>query len=168
MGWAISPGSLMPDARSISPRISRRKGEGRHVGRWPALKAARDLGQGWKVTPFVRVQPKETFVMADVKGQGVIQQIWLTPPVTGASPSCASIGTRDRAFSRMSGGRFLRLRLGAIRPDFLAPGLRQPGSAFQLLLGDALPQGLQDHNREHRRKRSPRNGYEYLHRLLPD
>src|SRR4030042_726194 len=45
----------------------------------PAMKAARALGQGWKVSPYVRVQPKETFVMADVKGEGAIQQIWLTP-----------------------------------------------------------------------------------------
>jgi hypothetical protein len=48
----------------------------------PALNAARDLGQGWKVSPYVRVKPKETFVMADVKGEGAIQQIWCTPAGT--------------------------------------------------------------------------------------
>ena len=45
----------------------------------PALKAARDLGQGWKVSPYVRIKPKETFVLADVQGMGAIQQIWMTP-----------------------------------------------------------------------------------------
>ena len=42
-------------------------------------KAARDLGQGWKVSPSVRIKPKTTFTMADVAGQGAIQHIWMTP-----------------------------------------------------------------------------------------
>jgi hypothetical protein len=45
----------------------------------PAKGAARDLGQGWKVSPFVRVPAKSTFTMADITGPGAIQQIWLTP-----------------------------------------------------------------------------------------
>ena len=40
---------------------------------------ARDLGQGWKVSPSVRIAAHETFTMADIEGQGAIQQIWLTP-----------------------------------------------------------------------------------------
>ena len=42
-------------------------------------KAARDLGQGWKVSPSVRIKGKTTFTMADVAGQGAIQHIWMTP-----------------------------------------------------------------------------------------
>ncbi len=69
--------------RSISPEnFTGEKGKAAMSVDGPAFKAARDLGQGWKVSPFVRVQPKETFVMADVKGQGAIQQIWLTPAGT--------------------------------------------------------------------------------------
>ena len=41
--------------------------------------AARDLGQGWKVNPFVRIQPGETFTMANIEGMGAIQHIWMTP-----------------------------------------------------------------------------------------
>ena len=41
--------------------------------------AARDLGQGWKVHPCDRIQPGETFVMADIEGPGAIQHIWMTP-----------------------------------------------------------------------------------------
>lgn len=41
--------------------------------------AARDLGQGWKVAPSVLIEPGETYTMADIKGPGAIQQIWLTP-----------------------------------------------------------------------------------------
>ncbi|OGD14258.1 MAG: hypothetical protein A2V76_05265 [Candidatus Aminicenantes bacterium RBG_16_63_14] len=66
--------------RSISPEnFTGEKGQAGMSTDGPAMKAARDLGQGWKVSPYVRVQPKETFVMADVKGEGAIQQIWLTP-----------------------------------------------------------------------------------------
>jgi hypothetical protein len=66
--------------RSISPEnFSGEKGKAGMSVDGPAMKAARDLGQGWKVSPYVRIPPKETFVMADVKGEGAIQQIWLTP-----------------------------------------------------------------------------------------
>lgn len=41
--------------------------------------AARDLGQGWKVNPYVRIQSGETFTMAEIEGPGAIQHIWMTP-----------------------------------------------------------------------------------------
>jgi hypothetical protein len=41
--------------------------------------AARDLGQGWKVSPSVRIPAKTTFTLAEIKGPGIIQQIWMTP-----------------------------------------------------------------------------------------
>lgn len=41
--------------------------------------AARDLGQGWKINPFVRIKPGETFTMAEITGPGAIQHIWMTP-----------------------------------------------------------------------------------------
>ena len=44
-----------------------------------ASHAARDLGQGWKVNPFVRINPGETFTMAVIDGPGAIQHIWMTP-----------------------------------------------------------------------------------------
>jgi hypothetical protein len=44
-----------------------------------ASSAARDLGQGWKVNPFVRINPGETFTMAVIDGPGAIQHIWMTP-----------------------------------------------------------------------------------------
>jgi hypothetical protein len=66
--------------RSISPEnFTGEKGKAAMSTDGPAMNAARDLGQGWKVSPYVRVPAGETFVMADVKGEGAIQQIWLTP-----------------------------------------------------------------------------------------
>lgn len=37
--------------------------------------AARDLGQGWKVSPAVSIKAGTTFELADVAGPGAIQQI---------------------------------------------------------------------------------------------
>lgn len=42
-----------------------------------AGRAADDLGQGWKVRPFLRVNAGETATLMDVEGPGVIQHIWL-------------------------------------------------------------------------------------------
>jgi hypothetical protein len=44
-----------------------------------ASNAARDLGQGWKINPFIRIQPGETFTLAEITGSGAIQHIWMTP-----------------------------------------------------------------------------------------
>jgi len=67
-------------SRSISPEnFTGEKGRGGMSIDGPAAKAARDLGQGWKVSPYVRIKPKTTFQMAEIKGAGAIQHIWLTP-----------------------------------------------------------------------------------------
>jgi len=69
--------------RSISPEnFTGEKGKAGMSKDGPALKSARDLGQGWKVSPYVVIKPKETFVLADVQGMGAIQQIWMTPSGT--------------------------------------------------------------------------------------
>jgi hypothetical protein len=66
--------------RSISPEnFTGEKGKGGMSVDGPAAKAARDLGQGWKVSPYVVIKPGETFVMAEISGPGAIQQIWMTP-----------------------------------------------------------------------------------------
>jgi hypothetical protein len=66
--------------RSISPEnFTGEKGKAAMSTDGPALSAARDLGQGWKISPYVVIPPKSTFVLADVKGMGAIQQIWMTP-----------------------------------------------------------------------------------------
>lgn len=44
-----------------------------------AANEARDLGKGWKVNPFIIIDPGETFTMADISGPGAIQHIWMTP-----------------------------------------------------------------------------------------
>ncbi len=66
--------------RSISPEsFTGEKGKAGMAREGTGAQAARDLGQGWKVSPSVRIKPKATFTMADVAGEGAIQHIWMTP-----------------------------------------------------------------------------------------
>lgn len=37
-----------------------------------------NLGKGWKVRPFIRVEAGETVVLADIEGQGIISEIFFT------------------------------------------------------------------------------------------
>ncbi|MEG2604426.1 MAG: glycoside hydrolase family 172 protein [Clostridia bacterium] len=47
-----------------------------------AYEAAKDLGVGWKVNPYLVIEPGETRVIAEIAGSGILQHIWMTP--TGA------------------------------------------------------------------------------------
>ena len=44
-----------------------------------AAKAARELGQGWKVNPYVHIEPGATFTLGQIDGAGIINHIWMTP-----------------------------------------------------------------------------------------
>jgi hypothetical protein len=63
-------GMAIPDPSDPSPAASAR--------------AADDLGQGWKVRPFLRVNAGETAVLMDVDGPGVIQHIWMVEGLSRA------------------------------------------------------------------------------------
>lgn len=68
--------------RSISPENP--TGEAGRGGMCPleegsARRAARDLGIGWKVNPFLNVPAKTTVTLADIRGSGMIRHIWVTP-----------------------------------------------------------------------------------------
>ena len=67
-------------SRSISPEnFTGEKGKGGMATTGTGADCARDLGQGWKLSPSVAIHPGETFTLADIEGQGAIQQIWMTP-----------------------------------------------------------------------------------------
>jgi len=83
-GLSMSLGNLPllshAKTRSISPEnTTGEKGRGGMATEGTGAKAARDLGQGWKVSPSVRIAPEETFTLAEIEGPGAIQQIWMTP-----------------------------------------------------------------------------------------
>jgi len=66
--------------RSISPEnFTGEKGKGGMATEGTGANAARELGQGWKISPSVQIKAGQTFVMADAKGAGAIQHIWMTP-----------------------------------------------------------------------------------------
>jgi hypothetical protein len=66
--------------RSISPEnVTGEKGKGGMATEGTGKEAARDLGQKWKVSPSVKIEPGTTFTLARIDGPGAIQQIWMTP-----------------------------------------------------------------------------------------
>ena len=67
-------------SRSISPEnFNGEKGKGGMATTGTGSNASRDLGQGWKVSPSVRIKSKTTFTIAEIDGSGAIQHIWMTP-----------------------------------------------------------------------------------------
>jgi len=68
--------------RSISPEnFTGEKGKGgmATLDEGNAANAARELGQGWKVNPYIHIEPGQTFTIAEIEGPGAVQQIWMTP-----------------------------------------------------------------------------------------
>ena len=70
-------------SRSISPEnFTGAKGKGGMATEGTGKSDAKDLGVGWKISPSVVIQPGQTFTLADIKGSGAIQHIWMTPTGT--------------------------------------------------------------------------------------
>ena len=70
------------ETRSISPEnFTGEKGKGgmATLEEGTAKKAARELGQGWKVNPYIHIKPGATFTLAEINGSGVVNHIWMTP-----------------------------------------------------------------------------------------
>ena len=68
------------ESRSISPEnFTGEKGRAGMATNGTGRHAASELGQSWKVSPSVVIKAGTTFTLADIKGPGCIQQIWMTP-----------------------------------------------------------------------------------------
>lgn len=73
--WRLSDA----ETRSISPEnCSGEKGKGGMAEEGTGAIPARELGQGWKVSPSINIAPFQTVTMAEIDGPGAIQHIWLT------------------------------------------------------------------------------------------
>lgn len=75
--------ALKKDIRSfsISPEnLTGEKGQGGRatLENGSAASAARDLGVGWKLNPYVVLEAGNTAVLADVQGEGAIKHFWIT------------------------------------------------------------------------------------------
>lgn len=79
MNLATMPFLSRAQSRSLSAENPR--GEKGRGGSCPDYEngPARDLGIGWKVRPFIRIEPGETAEIADIEGPGAIQSMWITP-----------------------------------------------------------------------------------------
>ncbi|WP_347156425.1 glycoside hydrolase family 172 protein [Pontibacter chitinilyticus] len=68
------------ETRSISPEnFTGEKGKGGMATEGTGQNASRELGQGWKVSPSVVIEPGQTFTLAEITGPGAVQHIWMTP-----------------------------------------------------------------------------------------
>jgi hypothetical protein len=86
-GLGMSLGNLSrlshAKTRSISAENpSGEKGKGGMATEGTNARAARDLGQGWKISPSIDIQPQQVFTLAEIRGPGAIQHIWMTPKGT--------------------------------------------------------------------------------------
>jgi hypothetical protein len=66
-------------SRSISAEnFSGAKGAGGKATTGEGAVPSRELGQGWKVSPCIRVPGGATITLADIAGPGAIQHMWMT------------------------------------------------------------------------------------------
>ena len=73
--------SAIADVRTRSISAENPTGEpgrGARATEGTGAKAARDLGEGWKVSPFIVIQPGETAELASIAGPGCVTHIWMT------------------------------------------------------------------------------------------
>ena len=82
-GLGLNMGNLSrlsrAQTRSISPEnLTGEKGSGGMALEGMGKTAAAGLGQGWKISPSIEIQPGETLTLADIAGSGAIQQVWMT------------------------------------------------------------------------------------------
>ena len=92
MGMGTLPLLTQARTRSISAENpTGEKGQGGMAIPNPAepkpaasARAADDLGQGWKVRPFLRVNAGQTVTLMDVDGPGIIQHIWMVEGLSRA------------------------------------------------------------------------------------
>ncbi len=83
LGMHLGNLSRLSDARTRSISAENpdgRKGRGGMATEGTGANAARDLGQGWKVSPCINLAAGETRELADIQESGAIQQIWMTTP----------------------------------------------------------------------------------------
>jgi len=135
-GLDMSLGNLyrLSDAetRSISPEnFTGEKGKGGMAVEGTGLNASRDLGQGWKVSPSVAIEPGQTFTVAEINGSGAIQNIWMTPTGNWRYSILRFYWDDEKTPSiEVPVGDFFGMGWGEYAPLNSQPIVVNPGSAF--------------------------------------
>lgn len=120
------------ESRSISPEnFTGEKGKGGMATSGTGEGCAKDLGQGWKVSPSVRIEAGKTFELANISGSGTIEQIWMTPTGTWRS-SILRIYWDDQEHPAVECpvGDFFACGWGKFAPVSSLAVCVNPGSAF--------------------------------------
>lgn len=81
IGMGLGNIALMSDAKSRSISAENFTGEKGMSGKaleGVGASCARELGQGWKVSPAIFLGAKSSFVLAEIDGPGWIQHMWMT------------------------------------------------------------------------------------------
>ena len=111
LGLGLGGLPLLGNARTRSVCPENPTGEKGQGGRavpsddLPFSEAASDLGQGWKVNPFHKLQSGETLTIMDVEGPGVIQHIWLVADPAKGRSHIIRFYWDDEETPRSGGGR---------------------------------------------------------------
>ncbi len=82
-GLGIHLGNLSQLSNAITRSISAenptgKKGQGGKATEGTGAASARELGQGWKISPSINIAGNQVVTLADIDGSGAIQHIWLT------------------------------------------------------------------------------------------
>ena len=82
-GLGMSLGNLSRLSNAVTRSISAEnssgaKGQGGMATEGTGAVAARELGQGWKISPCIHVPGRATVVLADIAGPGAVQHLWMT------------------------------------------------------------------------------------------
>jgi hypothetical protein len=94
-------------------------------------RAGRELGQGWKISPCVRIAKKTIFTMAEINGPGAIQHIWMTPSGTWRYTIIRIYWDGENEPSvEVPVGDFFGNGWGSFAPISSLPVAVNPGSAF--------------------------------------
>jgi hypothetical protein len=86
LGMGLGSLAILSDARTRSISAENptgEKGKGGMASEGTGAVYARELGQGWKISPSISISGNETVTLADISGSGAIQHMWMT-----AHPSC--------------------------------------------------------------------------------
>jgi hypothetical protein len=135
-GLAMNMGNLprLSNAltRSVSPEnFNGEKGKGGMATEGTGASAARELGQGWKISPSVLIKAGQTFTLADISGPGAIQHIWMTPTGTWRSNILRIYwDQQDHPSVECPVGDFFACGWGKYAPVSSLAVCVNPGSAF--------------------------------------
>lgn len=136
--------SISAENRSCEPGAGGRATQG--TGAYPA----RNLAQGWKVSPCMDLPAGSTIVLADVTGPGVLQHFWISvrPEWWRALVLQLLVGQPGHSLGGGPAGRLFRPRVGRVRDAIVE--VRRLGGVLraQLVFADAVSHRGESRTRE--------------------